>query len=117
MKTVLTLRLLLLASLLTMALTFQAHAGKRLIRGTVYQNGKAASGVKVTVHKSSSAYYTSFDGKFEVRATIRSKWIRFTFEDREETLPLTLEMGDTIDYNKGSAPETTKKKRDSKEHE
>jgi len=48
------------------------------VKGTVSRNGKPVSGVLVTVHKSKSSYYTSFDGKYEVKTDPKSLWICFT---------------------------------------
>jgi hypothetical protein len=53
-------------------------ATSRIVKGTVSQNGKPASGVLVTVHKSRASYFTSFDGKYELKVNSKSLWIRFT---------------------------------------
>lgn len=61
-----------------------AAARSRVVKGTVYRDGKPASGVHVTAHKSSGSYFTSFDGKYEVKIGSKSKWLLFTFPDKKE---------------------------------
>jgi hypothetical protein len=53
-------------------------ATSRTLKGTVSQNGKPASGVLVTLHRSRASYFTSFDGKYELKVSSKSLWIRFT---------------------------------------
>ena len=77
-------------------LTGSAHP--RIIKGTVYRDGKPASGVHVTVHKSTDSYFTSFDGKYELKAAQKSRWIKFTFPDREVKLEITKSGSDIIDF-------------------
>jgi hypothetical protein len=55
-----------------------AAATSRILKGTVSHNGKPASGVLVTVHRSCASYFTSFDGKYELKVSSKSLWIRFT---------------------------------------
>ena len=56
-----------------------AHAtmAQRVIKGTVYIDGEPASGITVEAHKGSTMM-TSFDGKYEVTADPKSKYIKFT---------------------------------------
>ena len=77
-------------------LSVSAHP--KVIKGTVYRDGKPASGVHVTVDKSKDSYFTSFDGKYELKANLKSKWIKFTFPDKEEKLDVDLNRGDIIDF-------------------
>lgn len=70
----------------------------RIIKGTVYRDGKPASGVHVTAHKAKRDYFTSFDGKYELKADLKSKWIKFKFIDKEETIELDANSGDIIDF-------------------
>lgn len=77
-------------------LSIAAHP--RIIKGTVYRDGKPASGVKVTADKSKHGYFTSFDGKYELKADLKSKWIKFTFRDKEEKLEINANSGDIIDF-------------------
>jgi hypothetical protein len=76
-------------------LSYSAHT--RIIKGTVYRNGKPASGVHVTIHKSAQSYYTSFDGKYELKADSKSKWVQFTFSDQEVKIQIDRNSGDIID--------------------
>jgi tetratricopeptide (TPR) repeat protein len=50
---------------------------QRTIKGTVYMDGEPAAGVTVEAHKGSEMM-TSFDGKYEVTADAKSKYIKFT---------------------------------------
>ncbi len=50
---------------------------QRVIKGTVYMDGKPAAGITVEAHKGSSMI-TSFDGKYEVTADPKSKYLKFT---------------------------------------
>jgi len=50
---------------------------QRMIKGTVYMDGEPAAGVTVEAHKGSTMM-TSFDGKYEVTADAKSKYIKFT---------------------------------------
>ena len=77
-------------------LSVAAHP--RIIKGVVYRDGKPASGVRVTAHKARHGYFTSFDGKYELKADMKSKWIKFTFIDKEETIDLNANSGDIIDF-------------------
>ena len=54
-----------------------ATMAQRVIKGTVYMEGKPASGVTVEANKGSSMM-TSFDGKYEVTADSKSKYLKFT---------------------------------------
>lgn len=54
-----------------------ATMAQRVIKGTVYIDGEPASGITVEAHKGSTMM-TSFDGKYEVTADPKSKYIKFT---------------------------------------
>ncbi len=96
-------------------LSMAAHP--RIIKGTVYREGKPAAGVKVTAHKCKRSYFTSFDGKYELKADMDSKWIKFAFEDKEEKLEINANSGDIIDWGapakKGETKSTPQAKQDS----
>jgi tetratricopeptide (TPR) repeat protein len=74
MKSVFRITLLITSLALAASTGLQAQ---RVIKGTVYNNGEPAAGVNVEAHRGSSMM-TSFDGKYEVKADDRTKWIRFT---------------------------------------
>jgi len=82
-------------------------AQPRVIKGTVYNtDGKPASGVNVSAHRQSGdPYFTSFDGKYEIKADVKSKYIKFVFPDREEKLDIENNPSNEIDFGKkaGSA--------------
>jgi hypothetical protein len=77
-------------------LNFSAHP--RIIKGTVYRDGKPAKGAHVTAHKTSASYFTSFDGKYELKISPKTKWIKFTFHDREEKIEIDANSGDIINF-------------------
>ncbi len=83
------------------ALIFTAAAtiavGQRVIKGTVYMDGKLAAGITVEAHKGGSMM-TSFDGKYEIEADAKTKWIKFTFIDEVKKLEIAGKPGDTFDY-------------------
>jgi hypothetical protein len=90
-------------------LNFSAHP--RIIKGTVYRDGKPATGVHVTAHKTSASYFTSFDGKYELKVSLKTKWIKFTFHDREEKIAIDANSGDIVNFGvpaKTSGAETVK---------
>jgi tetratricopeptide (TPR) repeat protein len=74
MKSVFRIMLLITSLALVASTALQAQ---RVIKGTVYNNGEPAAGVNVEAHRGSSML-TSFDGKYEVKADDKTKWIRFT---------------------------------------
>jgi tetratricopeptide (TPR) repeat protein len=78
-------------------------AQPRVIKGTVYRDGKPASGVTVTAHKGSASYFTSFDGKYELNADVKSKWIKFEFPDKEEKLDIEGNTNEVIDFGAPAA--------------
>ena len=85
-------------------LTYMLFIGSsqpRLIKGTVYsKEGQRVAGVIVTADKSRGKYYTSFDGYYEINANNKSKWIKFTFQDRVEKLKIEGITRDVIDFGK-----------------
>jgi len=70
---------------------------QRVIKGTVYMDGKPAAGVTVEAHKGSSMM-TSFDGKYEVTADPKSKYLNFTFINDSKKLNLTDAAVNEIDF-------------------
>ena len=82
---------------LVAALAWSA-AGQRVIRGTVYRDGKPAAGVTVEAHHGANSAFTDFDGKYEVTTDDKAKWIRFTFIDESKRIDLTPESGNEIDF-------------------
>lgn len=70
---------------------------QRVIQGTVYMDGEPAAGVTVEAHKGSSMM-TSFDGKYKVEASDKSKYLKFTFINDSKKLDLNENSGDNIDF-------------------
>lgn len=48
-----------------------SSAAQRVIRGTVYREGKPAAGVTVEAHRGANSAFTDFDGKYELLLTAR----------------------------------------------
>jgi len=76
-----------------------SSAAQRVIRGTVYREGKPAAGVTVEAHRGANSVFTDFDGKYEVATDSKAKWIRFTFIDQSKRVDLTPETGDELDFS------------------
>jgi len=92
MKAVYRISLLIASLVLAAATTLQAQ---RVIKGTVYREGKPAAGVTVEAHRGGSMM-TSFDGKYEVEAHERTRWIKFTFITDSERVDVS--DSDVIDF-------------------
>ncbi|MGF7139940.1 hypothetical protein [Roseimarinus sediminis] len=72
---------------------------QRKITGVVYNNGEPAAGILVEAHKSNDSYYTSFDGKYEIEVSPKSKYIRFTFLDESKKLDIEENSSDVINFS------------------
>ena len=70
---------------------------QRVLKGTVYMEGQPAAGVTVEAHRGGSML-TSFDGKYEVEADAKTKWIKFTFIDESKRLTIEGKSGDVFDF-------------------
>ena len=70
---------------------------QRIIKGTVYMDGKPAAGVTVEANKGSSMM-TSFDGKYEVTADAKSKYLSFTFINETKKFNLVDASINEIDF-------------------
>jgi len=86
---------------LLFALIFTASAtisvAQRVIKGTVYMDGKPAAGITVEAHKGGNMM-TSFDGLYEVEADAKTKWIKFTFIDETQKIDIASISGDKFDF-------------------
>ncbi|MDD2381941.1 MAG: hypothetical protein PHV35_09620, partial [Mariniphaga sp.] len=89
-------RLALLIASLTLTVGYPLLA-QRVVTGTVYREGKPAAGVTVEAHRGGSMM-TSFDGKYEVEADVKTKWLRFTFLDESSRLDISDKPGDSFDF-------------------
>ena len=72
---------------------------QRVITGTVYREGKPAAGVMVVGHKCSDSFYTSFDGKYQLNADAKSKWIKFSYADETKKLDIEGNTKNVIDFS------------------
>lgn len=84
-------------ALIVMAATTSSLA-QRVIKGTVYREGKPAAGVTVEAHKG-GLMMTSFDGKYEVEANAKSKWLKFTFIDEIKKLNIEGNSSNIINFS------------------
>jgi tetratricopeptide (TPR) repeat protein len=94
MKALLRITLLIAAIVATGITVAQAQ---RVVKGTVYMDGEPAAGITVEVHKGGSMM-TSFDGKYEVEANEKSKWIKFTYIDETKRFDIEEKPGDVFDF-------------------
>lgn len=72
---------------------------QRAITGTVYLNGEPAGGILVEAHKSNDSFYTSFDGKYEIKISEKTKYLRFTFLDDSKKLDIEGNNSDVINFS------------------
>ncbi|QIA09818.1 tetratricopeptide repeat protein [Draconibacterium halophilum] len=101
MKTILRISLLIAAVVMVGITVAQAQ---RVIKGTVYMDGEPAAGITVEAHKGGEML-TSFDGKYEVEADEKTKYIRFTFIDESKKLDIEDKSGNVFDFAfSGSIP-------------
>lgn len=94
MKAILRITLLIATVCVVAANSAQAQ---RVIKGTVYMEGQPAAGVNVEAHRGGEML-TSFDGKYEVEADEKTKWIKFTFIDETKRLEIEDKPGDVFDF-------------------
>ncbi|WP_321288065.1 tetratricopeptide repeat protein [uncultured Sunxiuqinia sp.] len=88
--------------LLTIAIvviTGFSSIAQRVIKGTVYREGEPAAGVTVEAHKSNDTFMTSFDGKYEIEADEKSKYLRFTFIDDSRKFDIEGNSSNKIDFS------------------
>lgn len=79
-------------------LTFSAGA-QRVIKGTVYREGKLAAGVLVEAHKSKEHFRTSFDGLYEISVPDNCKYLKFTFIDDARKLDIETNTNEVINFS------------------
>jgi tetratricopeptide (TPR) repeat protein len=94
MKAILRITLLIASIVIVGATIAQAQ---RVIKGTVYMDGKPAAGITVEIHKGGNMM-TSFDGKYELEADAKSKYIRFTFIDEAKKLEIEGKSENVFDF-------------------
>jgi hypothetical protein len=89
-------RISLLITALTLA-SFSCLQAQKIIKGTVYREGKPAAGVFVEVHNGGTTT-TNFEGKYEVEAADDSRYLRFRFQKESQKLSISGETGNVIDF-------------------
>ncbi len=89
----------ILLTVALVAMTSLASIAQRVINGTVYRGGEPAAGVTVEAHKSNDTYMTSFDGKYEIEASDKSKYLKFTFIDDSRKLDIEGNTSNSIDFS------------------
>lgn len=94
MKAVIRIALIVAGLIVSTGYTLLAQ---RVITGTVYREGKPAAGVTVEAHRGGSMM-TSFDGKYKVEASEKTKWLRFTFLSESEKMDIEDKAGDEFDF-------------------
>jgi len=94
MKAILRITLLIVSVVVAGVTIAQAQ---RVIKGTVYMDGKPGAGITVEAHKGGNMM-TSFDGKYEIEADAKTKYIKFTFIDESKKLDIEGKSGDVFDF-------------------
>jgi tetratricopeptide (TPR) repeat protein len=101
------LKSIFITLVLGLMVSYSANA-QRVIKGTVYREGKVAAGVTVEAHKSSEKFMTSFDGKYQITVPSGSKYLKFTFINDSKKLSLEGNNNDVIDFSfDGNIPANT----------
>ncbi len=92
------IRSMLLASFIVLIAATSALA-QRVITGTVYKDGEPAAGINVEAHRGGDMM-TSFDGKYEVEASEKTKYLKFTSLALGETKRLDIDdkQGNHFDF-------------------
>ncbi|WP_430974251.1 tetratricopeptide repeat protein [Sunxiuqinia rutila] len=89
----------ILLTIALVAMTGFSVIAQRVIKGTVYREGEPAAGVTVEAHKSSDSYMTSFDGKYEIEVSEKTKYLEFTFIDDRRKLDIETNPSNVIDFS------------------
>jgi tetratricopeptide (TPR) repeat protein len=73
-------------TLVLLILLTTAGFAQRTLSGIVYMNGKPQAGVVVEAQRSNDKFYTSFDGKYEIKIHEKTKFLKFTFLDESKRM-------------------------------
>lgn len=87
-----------LTLVIAVMVTYSAIA-QRVIKGTVYREGKAAAGVTVESQKTNEIFRTSFDGNYEINIPEKCKYLRFTFINDSRKLDIENNTSNVIDFS------------------
>ena len=69
----------ILITLAIVAIASLPAVAQRVIKGTVYKEGKPQAGVTVEAHKTTATFMTSFDGIYELTIPEKCKFLKFRF--------------------------------------
>jgi len=86
-------------TLIVAVLSVYSAAAQRVIKGTVYREGKLAAGVTVEGQKSNGTFMTSFDGVYELTVPEKCKYLKFTFIDDSRKLDISENSSNVIDFS------------------
>ena len=86
-------------TLIVVALTAYSAIAQRVIKGTVYREGKVAAGVTVEGQKSNGTFMTSFDGMYELTVPEKCKYLKFTFIDDTRKLDIENNTSNVINFS------------------
>jgi len=89
----------ILITLIAFAFAVSPVLAQRVIKGTVYREGKVAAGVTVEAQKTSETFMTSFDGKYELTVPEKCKYLTFKFIDESKKLDISTNTSDVIDFS------------------
>jgi tetratricopeptide (TPR) repeat protein len=81
------------------ALISYSAVAQRVVKGTVYREGKVAAGVTVEAHRSNEVFRTSFDGVYEIKVPDKAKYLKFTFIDDSRKLDIETNTSNVIDFS------------------
>lgn len=76
-----------------------ATYAQRTITGIVYNNGEPAAGILVEANRTSDSYFTGFDGKYEIKVSEKTKFIRFSFLENSRKVDLATITSDEFNYS------------------
>lgn len=94
--------LLIKSIFLTLVLGFMvSYSGvaQRVIKGTVYREGKVQAGVTVGAHKTNETFMTSFDGLYEITVPSNSKYLTFNFINDKRKVDIEDNQSNVIDFS------------------
>jgi len=104
MKTIIRTALVLI---LTYTLGIAGAMAQRTVTGTVYIDGKPAAGVTVTANRTNDSFFTSFDGKYKLQISDKTKYLKFSYPAGEEKLNIEGNNKDVINMYIGKKPAKT----------
>ena len=104
MKTIIRTALVLI---LTFSVGIADAMAQRTITGTVYIDGKPAAGVTVTANRTNDSFFTSFDGKYKLQISNKTKYLKFSYAGGEEKLEIEGNKKDVINMYIGKKPANT----------